>query len=216
MSEPSAPSVVSGLAETLRLAIHHGELTPGQRLVEAELAKRYRTSRGTVREALVLLINEGLVSRERNRGAQVRPVSLAEAIEITEVRAMLEGLCASKAARAITANERRQLRAIGRRMNEAAGTSDILGYGRLSQQVHIFIREIAAQETVSGVLERLRCQSVRYQFQVALLPGRAALGAREHTAIIDAVCSRDPATAEHVMRTHIASVADVLRGLEET
>lgn len=213
MSEPSA---VGGLAETLRLAIHHGELTPGQRLVEAELAKRYRTSRGTVREALVLLINEGLVSRERNRGAQVRPVSLAEAIEITEVRAMLEGLCAGKAARAITANERRQLRAIGRRMNEAAHIGDILGYGRLSQQVHIFIREIAAQETVSGVLERLRCQSVRYQFQVTLLPGRAALGAREHSAIIDAVCSRDPDTAEHVMRTHIESVAGVLRGLEET
>ncbi|WP_027940815.1 GntR family transcriptional regulator [Amycolatopsis taiwanensis] len=211
MSEPSA---VGGLAETLRLAIHHGELTPGQRLVEAELAKRYRTSRGTVREALVLLTNEGLVSREPNRGAQVRPVSLAEAIEITEVRAMLEGLCAAKAAQAITATERRQLRAIGRRMNEAAETGDILVYGRLSQQVHIRVREIAAQDTISGILERLRCQSVRYQFQVALLPDRAAHGAREHSAIIDAVCSRDRAAAEHLMRVHLETVADVLRGLE--
>lgn len=177
MSEPS-PSAVGVLLETLRLAIYNGELSPGQRLVEAELAKRHRTSRGTVREAIVLLTNEGLVSRERNRGAHVRPISLAEAIEITEVRAMLEGLCAAKAARAITANGRRELRTIGRRMNETVEAGDLLGYGRLSQQLHIRIRQIAAQDTISVILERLRCQSVRYQFQVALLPGRAAHGAR--------------------------------------
>lgn len=213
MSEPG-PSVAGGLAETLRLAIYHGELPPGRRLVETELAKRYATSRSAVREAIVLLTNEGLVSREPHRGAWVRPISLAEAIEITEVRAMLEGLCAGKAARAITANEQRELRAIGRRMNEAVEAADILGYGRLSQQVHIRIRQIAAQHTVSRILERLRCQSVRYQFQVALLPGRAATGAAEHSAIIDAVCSRDPLAAERVMRSHIESVAAVLRGLD--
>lgn len=209
-----ARSAVTGLLEMLRLAIYNGELPAGHRLVETDLAKRYRTSRGTVREAIALLTNEGLVSRERNRGAQVRPISLAEAIEITEVRAMLEGLCAAKAAQAITANGRRELRTIGRRMNEAAEAGDILGYGTLSQRVHIRIREIAAQDTVSAILERLRCQSVRYQFQVALLPGRAADGAREHSAIIDAVCSRDPVAAEHVMRAHIETVAGVLRGLE--
>ena len=69
------PETVS-LLDRLRMAIYHGELTPGQRLVETELAARYDTSRGAVREALVLLSNEGLVSRERNRGAMVRPVSL--------------------------------------------------------------------------------------------------------------------------------------------
>jgi DNA-binding GntR family transcriptional regulator len=208
-------SAVGSLAEALRLAIYNGELAAGLRLVESDLAKRYDASRGTVREAIGVLIHEGLVSREPNRGAQVRPISLAEAIEITEVRAQLEGLCAAKAARLITANERRELRTIGRRMNEAARAGDILGYGTLSQRVHIRIREIAAQDTVSAILERLRCQSVRYQFQVALLPGRAAQGAREHSAIIDAVCSRDPAAAEQVMRTHIETVADVLRGLEQ-
>lgn len=214
MTEP-ARSAVGGLAETLRLAIYHGELSAGERLVETDLAKRYGASRPTVREAIVLLTNEGLLSRDPDRGVRVRPISLGEAVEITEVRAMLEGLCAAKAAQAITATERRELRAIGRRMTEAAEAGDILGYGTLSQRVHIRIREIAAQDTVSSILERLRCQSVRYQFQVALLPGRATHGAREHAAIIDAVCSRDPAAAEHLMRTHIENVADVLRGLED-
>src|SRR5215510_4256566 len=112
------PETVS-LLDKLRMAIYHGELTPGQRLVETELAGRYETSRGAVREALVLLSNEGLVSRERNRGAWVRPVSLEEAIEITEARAVLEGLCAAKAAAAITRAEARELRAVGKKMSQA-------------------------------------------------------------------------------------------------
>src|SRR5215470_5559399 len=112
------PETVS-LLDKLRMAIYHGELTPGQRLVETELAGRYETSRGAVREALVLLSNEGLVERQRNRGAWVRPVSLKEAIEITEARAVLEGLCAAKAATVITPGERRELKALASPMTEA-------------------------------------------------------------------------------------------------
>src|SRR5215467_4841234 len=128
------PETVS-LLDRLRMAIYRGELTPGQRLVETELAGRYDTSRGAVREALVLLSNEGLVTRERNRGAWVRPVSLAEAIEITEVRAVLEGLCAAKAAAAATKQDLRDLKAIGKKMSDAVKNSDVVTYSSTSQQV---------------------------------------------------------------------------------
>src|SRR5213078_2286572 len=82
----------------IRDAIVHGEFVPNQRLVEADLSEQFEASRATVRSALVELANEGLVERVQNRGARVRAVSLAEAIEITEVRMALEGLCAAKAA----------------------------------------------------------------------------------------------------------------------
>ncbi|MBX6389675.1 MAG: GntR family transcriptional regulator [Frankia sp.] len=208
------PEAVS-LLDTLRMAIYHGELTPGQRLVEAELAARYQTSRGAVREALVLLSNEGLVTRERNRGATVRPVTLEEAIEITEVRAVLEGLCAAKATERITARERRELRSIGKQMADAVKANNIVEYSRTSQLLHTRIREIAQQATVAAILDRLRYQSVRYQFHVALLPGRPAVGLKEHQAIIEAVSSGDPAAAEQVMREHLASVIEALRRLSE-
>ena len=106
------------LLDTLRLAIYRGELTPGQRLVEAEVASRYDASRAVVRETLALLTNEGLVLRERNRGARVRPVSLEEAVEIIEARAVLEGLCAAKAAAVINTRERRELKALSSPMTE--------------------------------------------------------------------------------------------------
>ncbi|WP_345771562.1 GntR family transcriptional regulator [Geodermatophilus sabuli] len=199
--------------DTLRGAIVRGELHPGERLVENDLARRYGTSRGAVREALVLLDNEGLVSRERNRGASVRPVSLEEAIEITEVRAALEGLCAARAAGAATRAERAGLRAIGRDMAAAVEAGDVLGYSATNQRVHARIRELAAQHTVAAILDRLRFQSVRYQFQVALLPGRPGQGLREHLAVIEAVAAGNADAAEQAMRAHLQSVIGVLRTL---
>lgn len=212
---PLNPPETVSLLDKLRMEIYHGELMPGQRLVEAELASQHETSRGAVRHALAMLGNEGLVHHERNRGAWVRPVSLAEAIEITEVRSVLEGLCAAKAAANITARERRELRGVGRQMSVAVSKGDIMTYNRTSQEVHTRIREVAGQETVAAILERLRYQSVRYQFQVTLLPGRLAHGLEEHLAIIEAVSSGDAAQAEQVMREHLLSVIGALRRLGE-
>jgi DNA-binding GntR family transcriptional regulator len=201
------------LVERLRLAIVHGELTPGQRLVESDLAERFGGSRGAVREAIVLLENEGLIARQRNRGASVRPVSLEEAIEITEVRAVLEGLCAAKAAATGTAADRRKLKSIGVAMQKAVKQNDVRAYSATSQEAHLYIREMAKQYTASGVLDRLRYQSVRYQFSVAMLPARPAQGLKEHLAVIEAVTSRSPDLAEETMRAHLTSVIGALQQL---
>jgi DNA-binding GntR family transcriptional regulator len=142
-------------------------------------------------------------------------VSLVEAIEIFEARAVLEGLCAAKAAGLITARERRELKSLSSPIADAVRRNDIIAYNKASLRVHTRIQEIAQQTTVSSMLDRLRYQSVRYQFPVALLPGRPAQGLGEHLAIIDAVCSRDPEAAEAAMRDHLFSVIDALRELAE-
>src|SRR6478752_7596751 len=95
----------SALVDVLRSAIIRGELVPKQRLVEADLADEYGASRGNVRVALSELSVEGLVERVQNRGARVRAVSVDEALEITEVRAALEALCARKAAERATESD---------------------------------------------------------------------------------------------------------------
>jgi DNA-binding GntR family transcriptional regulator len=166
-----------------------------------------------VREALVLLSNEGLVSRERNRGAWVRPVSLPEAIEITEVRAVLEGLRAAKAAAAATKADHRELKAVGKQMTDAVKNGDVVTYNSTSRQVHRRVREIAGQQTAAAILERLRYQSVRYQFHVSLLPGRMQQGLKEHLAIIKAVTSGDSDVAERTMREHLSNVVGALQQL---
>ena len=211
--EQGLPETVS-LLDRLRIAIYRGELAPGQRLVESELAQKYDTSRGAVREALALLQNEGLVTRQRNRSAWVRPITVEEAIEILEVRAVVEGLCAAKAAAMATKDDRKQLRALADEMTDACNNGDVLNDSRVSDLVHAKIREIAGQQIAAGIINRLRYQGVRYQFHVSLLPGRLAQGLSEHLAIIGAVIAGDPATAEQLTRDHFAAVIDAVRQFE--
>ncbi len=214
-TERGLPETVS-LLDKLRMAIYHGEFAPGQRLVESDLAEKYETSRGAVREALALLQNEGLITRQRNRSAWVRPVTIEEAIEILEIRAVVEGLCAAKAAAKATKTDHRELRKMAAEMADAVKRGDVLTDSRVSDQVHAKIREIAGQQTAAGIIDRLRYQGVRYQFHVSLLPGRLAQGAREHLDIIDAVIAGDPKEAEQLTRDHFARVIDSLRQLEST
>ncbi len=203
------------LATLMRNAILQGQFSPGQRLIEADLTTQFKVTRGAVREALVQLDGEGIVERERNRGARVRPISLEEAVEITEARAVLEGLCAAKAAAGMTPEERQSLREIGARMRVAVEGGDVVTYSSVAQEFHTRVREVARQATVAGLLERLRYQSVRYHLSVAGLPGRPGVGLQEHLDVIEAISGGSPEEAETAMRNHLQCVIDALRQLAE-
>ncbi len=205
-AESGRPSVVTGIRE----AILRGEFVPNQRLVEADLSEQFAAARASVRAALLELAKEGLVERVQNRGARVRAISLAEAVEITEVRLVVEGLCAAKAAERITEEETEELAEIGESMRSAVSSGDVLGYSRLNEELHGRIRAISGQRTASEVLERLRAQSVRHQFKLAMHPGRPHVSLPQHLAIIEAVCAHDPDAAERAARAHLRSVIETL------
>lgn len=202
------------LVDRIRMAIAHGGLLPSQHLVETELAAQFAVSRGAVRVALTVLEADGLITRTPNRGARVRPISISEAVEITELRAVIEGLCAAKAAQRATPGQRAELRRLDVRMRAAVDAQQVGLYNELSQSVHLAIREIAAQETALDVLDKLRYRSVRYQYSVGRLPGRAEQGADEHSAVVRAVIAGDADAAEHEMRLHLASVVTALYDLQ--
>ncbi len=189
------------VAEALRAAILRGEFVPRQRLVEADLCERFGASRFIVRAVLQDLSAQGLVEFQRNRGARVREISLAEAIEITEVRKVLEGLEAARAAERITVAEAAVLQSIVADMHAA------------NARLHATIRDIAAHETSARLLRQLRDQTVRHQFSLSLVPGRPAVSLPQHEAIVAAVTARDPAAAERVMHDHLQSVIEALQAL---
>jgi DNA-binding GntR family transcriptional regulator len=202
------------VVDAIRDAIADGEFAANQRLIESDLSERFGASRGNVRTALVQLSSEGLVERMPNRGARVRAVSLAEAIEITEVRMALEGLCAAKATERLTDEDRERLRGIGAAMQDAVATGDLLGYSDLNRQLHALIRTLGGQATAQAILERLRGQNVRHQFRLAMLPGRAAVSLPQHLEMIDALCAGDPDAAEAAVRRHLQSVIDTLPAIK--
>jgi DNA-binding GntR family transcriptional regulator len=207
----SGQEATAYVAKMLREAIRAGEMAPGHRLVEFDLAEQLGVTRAAVRAALLDLTGEGLVERIANRGARVRVIPLDEAVQIVECRAALEGLCAGKAAGLAEDADRELLRDIGRRMREAVASGDVLQYSKLNQQLHAHILRLSGQQVAAGLLERLNAQIVRHQFRLSLRPGRPQQSLPEHLALIEAVCAGDAAAAERSAREHLASVAEALR-----
>src|SRR4051794_14488792 len=204
--ETATSESVAVVVTAVRDGIMRGRYAPGQRLPESDLVSLYSASRGAVRTALAQLEHEGIVERERNRGARVRPISLDEAVEITETRAVVEGLCAAKAALRASNDDRKRLRELGADLSVTVENADVVSYSQVNQQIHRAIREISGHETAGRMLDRLRTQSVRYHYTIALLPGRPAVGLKEHLHVIDTVCAGDPDVAEQTMRSHLLSV----------
>ena len=199
----------------LRAALYDGDLSPGQRLVESELAEAYGVSRASLRAALIALTAEGVVERIPNRGARVRVVSIAEAVAITECRMVLEGLCAAKAAERATEAEIDVLTGLGEQLERAVGDGDPMKYSSLNRELHRLVREYAQQPIAAELLDRLNGQIVRHQFRLALRAGRPQVSLPEHLAIIDGIARRDPAAAESAARAHLSSVIAALQQSED-
>ena len=199
--------------DALRDAILAGEFAAGQRLVEVDLCERFGCSRFAVRAAIPVLASEGLVDVQRHRGARVRVIPLTEAIEITEVRRLLEGLTAARAAERVTPEQAAELEDIVAQMRVAVESAELLRYSDTNARLHARIRAIAAHDTATSMIERLRAQLVRHQFALALIPGRPAVSLAQHERIVAAIAARDPAAAEAAMRDHITSVIDSLSSL---
>ena len=199
--------------DALRDAILDGEFAAGQRLVEIDLCERFGTSRFILRSALQELAAQGLVEFQRNRGARVREISLTEAIEITEVRILLEGLLAARAAERVSKSDIAMLRKLTKDMRIAVDKSELLTYSELNARLHGAIRDIGAHETASRLLRQLRDQTVRHQFSLSLVPGRPAVSLPQHEAIVAAIVAREPGAAEQAMRAHLRSVIEAFRAL---
>ncbi len=199
------------VSTAIRQALASGDMVPGQRLIEQELSETLNTTRSAVREALQDLAAEGLVELVPRRGARVRIVSVDEAMQITECRMMLEGLCARRAAELASPEERKGLRDIGARMREAVAGGDLNTYSALNRELHASIAHISGQTVAEGLLDRLKGQMVRYQFRLALRPGRPAQSLPQHLAIIEAIVAGEGTAAEAAARAHLDSVMEELR-----
>ncbi len=195
----------------LREGITSGHFQPNERLVEANLSKTLGAGRTAVRAALVRLDQEGLVTREHNRGARVRLVSEQEALQIEEVRAALERLLARQAAAKATVSDIRELRHVLADMRKRFSNGDAIGYSELNPRFHQLIWAAARNPTAGQMVGTLKSQSLRYQYQTMLRPGRTERSLREHEQIFSAIVAHDPEAADAAMRDHLEEVLETLR-----
>ncbi len=198
------------ISEELRRDIVAGVFPAGERLIESQLCERYSCGRAVARAALVQMESEGLVVRQPNRGATVRRISVAEAIEITEARAALERLIAARAAAHATDDERQELCGIVADMRVAVAGDDAGRYSELNRTLHGRLREIARHAVAADLVHNLRNRAVSHQYRLAMMPGRPNESLEQHAAIVDAVVAGDESAAAAAMDAHLGSVVDVL------
>jgi DNA-binding GntR family transcriptional regulator len=190
-------------------SIERGELAPGDRLVESQIARQFKISQAPVREAISELISTGFLDREPHKGAVVRMLTDEDMIEIYSVRATLESLAAQQAVRHITDEHIQTLRAILDRMLEMAQAQDYLSTARYDRQFHDLIMEISGNRLLRRIYQNLQLG------QFTLITMRRSSHsleqlAQRHSQIIAALESRDPEIAKNAMWRHIEELQPTL------
>ncbi|GGC03071.1 GntR family transcriptional regulator [Marinobacterium zhoushanense] len=189
-------------------AIVKGELLPGQKISEPELARTYGISRGPLREAMRRLEGWRLVERKPHIGARVVKLSAQELIEIYRVREALEGMACRLAAENMTQDEIDSLKALldthEQSIEQREGRSYFQKEGDLDFHYRVVqgSKNAKLQEMLGADLYHL-VRMYRYQFSVSSSRPKRAL--KEHRQIIDAIEARDAELAEMLMRRHISA-----------
>lgn len=196
------------LRNTLEEMIVSGQLQPGERLDEAELAARFKVSRTPVREALKALTATGLVEVKARQGVTVATISIPILLEMFEMMAALEGLCAKLAARRATAAEKANLRAIHVRLIEALDASDPEGFYAINSEFHDALYDAAHTHFLAGQTRGLRRRVAAYRRHVTHQPGRMAATIGEHLRILEAIERGEAETAFRAASEHVNLLGD--------
>jgi DNA-binding GntR family transcriptional regulator len=210
-AERPACSRAEATYQRLKHDIMEGIYTPRQRLVETDIASALGVSRATLRTVLIRLQHEGLIEIQPNRGALVRAFSVEEAVQILQVREVLEGLAAALAAEKATANQLAELRRIITEMEKTLAADDLLGQLPLADRFHKVIIEAAAQPFIEQFLNTLHAPLLRHQFRIILVPGRKEKSLAEHREILCYLEQHDATGAEQAMRRHMAQLRSSLQ-----
>ncbi|MDO4344378.1 MAG: GntR family transcriptional regulator [Eubacteriales bacterium] len=188
---------------TLRRAILKGELKPGERLMEIQLAQRLGVSRTPVREAIRKLELEGLVLMIPRRGAVVAEITVQDLEDVLEVRAALEELAARRACENITDEELRELKRAANDFKRALESRDLLACVETDVAFHEIICRAAGNRRLQQMLLNLREQMYRYRMEYLKDERMHKLLIEEHDTIRRALKKRDPVKAGSAMKVHI-------------
>ncbi|WP_332776781.1 phosphonate utilization associated transcriptional regulator [Polaromonas sp.] len=197
----SLPSLVQAEIEQMIL---RSELAVGARVNESDLATRFGTSRGPVREALRALEECGLVRSEKNRGVFVREISLAEADEIYDLREALDEMIGRRLALQITAPQLKALNVLLDEMDDAMAGKDIKRYHGLNLEFHDALVDFVGNSRLSETYRRLTKELLLFRLRALEEGGGFAVSNAEHKTIIKAIASRDADKAGRVLRAHAA------------
>jgi DNA-binding GntR family transcriptional regulator len=179
------------------------KLLPGKKIPQEKLAQDLGISRTPLISALKFLEQEKLVESVPRRGFYVRLFSKEEMVYIFELREVLEGLAARRAASRITDSQIKKLNNFFQSFAKQENISNYKGYAREDRQFHNFVIDIGAKEFLKSIL--LTTNIISFSYQVLQTEGLVRPPndtIQEHLAVIEAIKERDSQAAEDLMRQH--------------
>lgn len=207
---PERQSTSAIAAASLRDAIADGRLAPGQRLVESELAAALGVSRTPVREALRSLAAEGLVEMESGRGAVVKTHDAADLDDLFQMRALLEGEAAFRAASRIGTADLEALRASCDRYALIDPATDLAEFARENSLFHGIIHEAAGSPRLSSMIRLIADLPLVYRSYIWYDPQQKTHAAQYHSQIVASLASLDGERARILMKEHLLQARDLL------
>lgn len=214
----SDPKTVNEVAfDRLSDLVLSGQIAMGERLDERSLAERIDVSRTPLREAISRLANLGVVEQRTYRGAFVRVFSREQVAELYEIRKVLEGLAARKAATRMTEAELADFGAIIERGTASFKADDTKGFEAADREFHAFIVGVAGSDLLAEHLKNLELRIQLVRHLANLEHDVAAHTVDDRQQVYDAIARQDSTAAEEAMIRHIAVVeAEAMKRLPET
>ncbi|WP_448002752.1 GntR family transcriptional regulator [Agromyces bauzanensis] len=196
------------LRDLIEQEIVTGVFAPGERLDESVLAKRFDVSRTPVREALKHLAATELVEIQPHRGAFVKVITIPEMLNMFEVMAELEGMCARLAARRRTDAQLRELEAAQAACEATLESGDADEYYYANERFHALVYEASGNSFLSRTAASLQTRLKPFRRLQLRVPGRMLTSSAEHSAIVDALRRGDAEAAEHLAESHVTVQGD--------
>jgi DNA-binding GntR family transcriptional regulator len=192
----------------LRDAVLNRELRAGQPLSVPSLARRLKVSRSPVREAVLQLVADGLATNEPRKGAVVSVLNDADLLVLHDIREVLEGLAARRAAARMTGAMLERMKAVLGRQREGVRRKDPKAYVETDLEFHGALYAAAEAPRLRRLLEALTDQ-MRLSVSISLVdPDHQRLGLSEHEAVLQALRKRDEASAEKLVRQHLRNARE--------
>ena len=188
---------------TLRRAILRGELKPGERLMEIQLANKLGVSRTPIREAIRKLELEGLVLMIPRKGAEVAEITRKNMMDVLEVRKALEELAAELACERIGKEQIAEMRVAAKEFERTLKTGDVTQIAEADEKFHDILYIATNNQRLILLLNNLREQMYRLRVEHLKLKECYPQLLSEHDIIIDCVEKRNKEAAKDIVRRHI-------------
>lgn len=198
------------VCENIRQAIIDGTFSPGERLMEIQLADEMGVSRTPVREAIRKLELEGFVVMIPRRGTYVADISIRDITEIYEIRTCLDVLSAGLAAERITDEELEALNRLLVEIGQYIAENNMEKIVEADTAFHDILYQASRNERLRSIINNLREQLTGIRGRSMSYPGRLVETMDEHRALVDSIAARDVERAQNAARVHIENAEHTL------